>query len=289
MMEIREKAPAKINFGLDTLFRREDGYHELKMVMVSVDLSDYLTITSIPEKEIILTTNSAFLPCDRRNNVYQAAQKLMSRFDIQTGVKIHIEKNIPVSAGLGGGSSDCAAALRALNKLWNLGLTLDELALIGLEVGTDVPYCVFGNTSFITGVGEILEPLKDMMSCYVVIVKPAVSISTPTVFRSLDVEKVFHPNVDALAKGLDEQDYQKIIENMGNSLEEVTIQRVPKIARIKESMLKFGADVAMMSGSGPSVFCLVRQEKRAIRIYNALKGFNDEVYLSRILKGNVDI
>jgi len=284
MKEIREKAPAKINLGLDTVYKREDGYHELKMIMTSVDLSDHLTITSIPEKEIYLSTDSAFLPCDKRNDVYQAAKKLMTRYNVQTGVNIHIEKNIPVSAGLGGGSSDCAAALRALNKLWNLNLSLDELAAIGMEIGTDVPYCVYGRTSLITGKGECIHPIEDKLFCYVILVKPNMSVSTPSVFRALDVTQVAHPNIDALKEAIVAGNYQEMIRHMGNSLEEVTIKRIPKIAQIKESMLKFGADAAMMSGSGPTVFCLVKQEKRAIRIYNALKGFNDEVYMVRTLK-----
>lgn len=284
-MEIREKAPAKINLGLDTLYKRDDGYHELKMIMTSIDLSDHVTVSPLDQKEIILSTSSAFLPCDERNHVYQAAQKLMDRFGIQTGVRIHIEKKIPVSAGLAGGSSDCAAALRALNRLWNLDLSLSELAQIGAQIGSDVSYCIYGNTSLATGRGEHTKQIQDMPSCYVILVKPRISVSTPSVFKALDVNKAYHPNIDALEEAVQAGDYQKMIQNMGNSLEEVTMKRIPQIQHIKEAMLKFGADAAMMSGSGPTVFALVRQEKRANRIFNALKGFNEEVYLVRPIKG----
>ncbi|MDR2833082.1 MAG: 4-(cytidine 5'-diphospho)-2-C-methyl-D-erythritol kinase [Streptococcaceae bacterium] len=284
-MEIREKAPAKINLGLDTLYKREDGFHELEMIMTSIDLSDHITVSSLDEKKIQLTTNIAFLPTDKRNHVYQAAQKLMNEFNIQIGVKIHIEKTIPVSAGLAGGSSDCAATLRALNKLWKLNLSLDELANIGSQIGSDVPYCIYGNTSLVTGRGEIIQPIKDMPSCYVILVKPNQSVSTPTIFKALNVQEAHHPNIAALKWAIETNNYQEMTKHMGNSLEEVTVQRIPKIARIKDAMMKFGADVALMSGSGPTVFCLVKQEKRAQRIFNALKGFNEEVYLVRTIRG----
>ena len=148
-MEIIEKAPAKINLGLDVLYKRPDGYHELEMVMASVDLADRLTIEELPENQIHIETNKAFLPVDKRNNVYQAAQLLKERYNIQKGVKIAIQKQIPVAAGLGGGSSDTAAALRGMNRLWNLGLTDEALVEIGVKIGTDVPYCLYGTTSLL--------------------------------------------------------------------------------------------------------------------------------------------
>lgn len=283
-MEIMEKAPAKINLGLDVLKKREDGYHELEMIMASVDLSDRITVSSLDKKEIILTCSSSNLPLDRRNHVYLAAEKLMRRFNISTGVKIHIEKHIPVSAGLAGGSSDCAATLRALNRLWELDLSLEELAEIGEEIGSDVPYCIFGNTAFVTGRGEYVERLREFPCCYVILVKPRMSVSTAGVFKALDVKNAYHPNIHALKSAVVSGDYQEILKHMGNTLEDVTVKKHPIITQIKEAMMKFGADMALMSGSGPTVFCLVKQEKRAQRIFNALKGFNDEVHLVRMLK-----
>lgn len=283
-MEIIEKAPAKINLGLDVLHRRPDGYHELEMVMSSVDLSDHVLIEELPVNKIIVETNKAFLPVDQRNNVYQAALLMKQKFDIQKGLKISVQKNIPVAAGLGGGSTDCAAALRGINRLWNLGCSLEELAQIGLEVGTDVPYCVYGSTAFIGGKGEKIEPLPTMPQCWVVLVKPRMSVSTRTVFKEVDAQNLHHPDIASLVNAIEENDYQKMIQYMGNSLEDVTGRRHPVIHQIKERMRKYGADAALMSGSGPTVFALCQQRSRAQRVYNALKGFCEEVYLVRTLK-----
>lgn len=282
-MEIYEKAPAKINLGLDVLYKRADDYHELKMVMASVDLADHLKIESLPTNEIIVTSNKAFLPVDKRNNVYQAAELLKERYQIPKGVKITIEKRIPVAAGLGGGSSDCAAALRGLNRLWNLGLSMDELIEIGMQVGTDVPFCLHGTTAKISGKGENVTPIVPMPQCWVVLVKPRISVSTRKIFQIVDATQLEHLSIDDLIAAIEAQDYEAMIANMGNNLESVTIQKYPIVQKIKDKMLKFGADVAMMSGSGPTVFALCQKYSRAQRIYNALKGFCEEVYLVRTL------
>ncbi|MHC5372928.1 4-(cytidine 5'-diphospho)-2-C-methyl-D-erythritol kinase [Enterococcus sp. LJL120] len=283
-MEIMEKAPAKINLGLDVLGRRADNYHELAMVMTSIDLLDRISLEEIPENKIIVETNKAFLPTDGRNNVYQAISLIKRRYQIEKGVKVFIKKEIPVAAGLGGGSTDCAAALRGINRLWNLGLSLDELTEIGLEVGTDVPFCLHGNTALATGVGEKITHLPTMPQCWVVLVKPRFSVSTPTVFKDLVMEDVHHPDIEGLIDAIQTDDYQGMIQKMGNSLEAVTINRHPVIQQIKERMLKYGADVSLMTGSGPTVFGLCDKYSRAQRVYNALKGFCDEVYLVRTLK-----
>lgn len=283
-MEIIEKAPAKINLGLDVLYKRSDGYHELEMVMSSVDLADRLTIEELPTDQIIVETNKAFLPVDHRNNVYQAAAIIKERYQITKGIKISIKKEIPVAAGLGGGSSDCAAALRGMNRLWNLGLSYEELIDIGMEVGTDVPYCIYGQTAFIGGKGEEVTLIDPMPQCWVVLVKPRISVSTRTVFPEVETDKIHHPNIAALRQAINDGDYQEMLKQMGNSLEDITIQRHPVIQQIKDRMLKYGADVALMSGSGPTVFALCQQQSRAQRIYNGLKGFCDEVYLVRTLK-----
>lgn len=285
-MEIIEKAPAKINLGLDVLYRRElDGYHELEMVMSSVDLSDRLTIEELPENQIVVETNKAFLPIDKRNNVYQAAALLKERYGIEQGVKISIEKKIPVAAGLGGGSTDCAAALRGMNRLWNLNLSIDQLIEIGVEIGTDVPYCLHGTTSFIGGKGEIVRPLKPMPQCWVVLVKPRLSVSTRKIFQKVqDPNQLQHPDMERLSQAILDEDYEAMLQYMGNSLEDITIPKYPIVQQIKDRMIKYGADIALMSGSGPTVFALCRQHSRAQRIYNGLKGFCDEVYLVRTLK-----
>ena len=282
-MEIYEKAPAKINLGLDILYKRPDQYHELKMVMASIDLADHLKFETLPTDEIIVETNKAFLPVDKRNNVYQAAELLKQRYHIKKGIKISIEKNIPVAAGLGGGSSDCAATLRGLNRLWQLDLSLDELVDLGMQVGTDVPYCLYGTTSAVFGKGEIVQPIESMPQCWVVLVKPKISVSTRKIFQLVDVAQLFHPDIDELIAAIQAKDYLQMQKHMGNSLEQVTIDKYPIVAKVKDKMLQFGADVALMSGSGPTVFALCQKYSRAQRIYNALKGFCDEVYLVRTL------
>jgi len=252
--------------------------------MASVDLADRLTFEPLPEDRIIVETNKAFLPIDKRNNVYQAAEILKARYGIKEGIKISITKNIPVAAGLGGGSTDCAAALRGMNRLWNLNLSMDELVDMGVLVGTDVPYCLHGTASFITGKGELVQPLVPMPQCWVVLVKPRVSVSTRKIFQQLRAEELSHPNMAKLAQAILDQDYEAMIRYMGNNMEDVTIPKYPVVQRIKDRMMKYGADVAMMSGSGPTVFALCRNHSRAQRIVNGLKGFCDEVYLVRTLK-----
>lgn len=283
-MEIIEKAPAKINLGLDTLSRRDDGYHELAMIMASVDLADYVTVRDLPTNEIRVTTNKVYLPVDQKNHAYQVAMALKNRYKITTGVHINIDKKIPISAGLGGGSTDAAATARALNQLWNLHLPKKELAQIGLVAGSDVPYCVYGGTALITGIGDVVEPLVPMPASWIILVKPAVSVSTPKIFLALDVNKVFHPDIAALRNAIEDQDYFEMVKHLGNSLEEVTSERFPIVTKVKERMLRFGADGVVMSGSGPTVVGLCKNYSRAQRVYNGLKGFCDEVYLVRTLK-----
>lgn len=283
-MEIIEKAPAKINLGLDVIDKRKDNYHELEMVMTSVDLADRIHLEEIPEDEIKIESNKAFLPTDERNNVYQAIDIVKRRYQIKRGVRIYIQKKIPVAAGLGGGSSDCAAALRGINEMWGLGLSLEELSAIGLRIGTDVPFCVYGNTALVTGIGDEITPLPSIPQCWVVLIKPNFSVSTPTVFKDLVVDELYHPDIIALIDAIQKNDYQKMVARVGNALESVTVKRHPVIQQIKERMMKFGADVALMSGSGPTVFGLCDKYSRAQRVYNGLKGFCDEVYLVRTLK-----
>lgn len=282
-MEIIEKAPAKINLGLDVLYKREDGYHELEMIMSSVDLADHLSFKRLTNNQIVIETNKAFLPSDQRNNVYQAAAIIKERYGIKEGIKITIKKNIPVAAGLGGGSTDCAATLRGLNRLWALNLSMEEMIDIGMHVGTDVPYCLYGTTSFVAGKGEIVKVLKPMPPCWVILVKPRLSVSTRKIFQQVDTTNITHPAMKNLAEAILKQDYQAMLQYMGNSLEDVTIAKHPIIQQVKTRMVKYGADVALMSGSGPTVFALCQKQSRAKRIVNGVKGFCDEVYMVRTL------
>ncbi|CAM2899882.1 4-(cytidine 5'-diphospho)-2-C-methyl-D-erythritol kinase [Dellaglioa algida] len=283
-MEIREKAPAKINLSLDTPFHHQDGEQEWRMVMTSVDLADYLHIKSLEDRtDITVETDSGFLPCDHRNLAYQAAKILQDKFHINKGAQIHIKKQIPVAAGLGGGSSDAAAVLRALNKLWELKLSLAELAKIGLKIDSDVPYCVYSRTAHVTGRGEKIAILKELPPVWLVVAKPKISVSTPTIIRQIDYTHLVHPNVNAIVNAIEDDDVDALIDNLGNALEPITAERYPEITRLKKKMIKFGADAAEMSGSGPTVFAICRKKSRAQHVYNSLKGFCEEVYLVRPL------
>lgn len=282
-MEIIEKAPAKINLGLDALYKRDDGYHELATIMASVDLADKLIFRQRPDHEFILTTDSGFLPVDERNLIFQVVMLMRERYGISEGIEIDVRKRIPVAAGLAGGSSDAAATLRGLNRMWNLDLSLAELAEIGAEIGSDVPYCLWGNTALVTGRGEQIKHLPTIPQCWVVLVKPKLSVSSWKIFAALSMEEVIHPNIAALEKGIQAGDYQEMVKHLGNSLERFTIEKHPVVQQVKDKMIKFGADAALMSGSGPTVFALCEHYSRAQRVYNGLKGFCEEVYLVRTI------
>lgn len=279
-MEISEKAPAKLNFSLDTPFRHQNGEPEWKMVMIAVDLADYVHIKTLPNsRKITVFTDSGFLPSDQRNLAYQAAKMLRDKYQITDGVEIKIDKNIPVAAGMGGGSSDAAAVLRGLNKLWDLGLSKEDLAKLGLEIDSDVPFCIYSEPALVTGKGEIVTPIGDLPPLKLIIAKPKDSVSTPSILRKIDYNKIKHQNVDRVVSAIKEADYQTMVEAMGNTLEPITAKRHPEILKIKQKMIKFGCDVAQMSGSGPTVFGICQKDSRAQHIYNSLRGFCREVYV----------
>lgn len=283
-MEIIEKAPAKINLGLDVLYKRNDGYHELEMIMASIDLADRLTFTKTESNDITITTNSGFLPTDRKNNIFQAIEAMKKRYAFEGGVHVNLQKNIPVAAGLGGGSSDAAATFRGINRLFNLEATLEEMTELAIPIGTDIPFCLKGETALVTGLGEIVTPLKrPIPQSWVVLVKPKISVSTPRVFSKIDVDTLTHPNIKALQKAIEDNNYTEMTQHLGNSLESYTMKKFPVVKMIKEKMLDFGVDAAVMSGSGPTVIALCDKHSRAIHIANSLKGFCQEVYVVRTL------
>ena len=284
-MEIIEKAPAKINLGLDVMGKRPDGFHELAMIMVSVDLNDYVILKSLEMDRIIMTSDSPKMPHNEKNDVYKAALLIKEKYGITTGVEINLQKSIPICAGLGGGSSDAAATIRGLNQLWNLNMSREDMIEIGFEIGSDVPYCLEAGCSLITGKGELVERLDTCLSSWVVLVKPHFGISTRTIFPEIDPETISRVNISSLKEALLSKDYASVVKHMGNSLEDVTIKRKPFIQKIKDRMIKAGADVALMTGSGPTVFALCATEKRADRVVNSMKGFCKEVYKVRILQG----
>jgi len=281
---VYEKAPAKINLLLDVLGRRNDGYHELETVMTMVDLADRLELAELPEDRVELVSQSPAVPADERNLAHQAARLVKERFGVPKGVRITLHKRVPVSAGLAGGSSDAAAVLRGLNRMWRLGLSGEELESLGAELGSDIPYCVRGGTVLARGRGEILDNLPSPPPCWVVLAKPPVSVSTADVFARLNLGEIAeHPSVESMIDALRKRSLPGICGALSNVLEHVTLRLYPEIRRIKTCMEKMGADGVLMSGSGPTVFGLVAREEKAVRIAGGLRGFCKEVYAVRLL------
>ncbi len=282
-MRILEKAPAKINLSLDVTSKRPDGYHEVEMIMTTIDLADRIELTELPENVIRVASHNRFVPDDQRNLAYQAAKLLKERFQVKKGVSIMITKVIPVAAGLAGGSSDAAATLRGLNRLWDLKLSVEELAELGAEIGSDVSFCVYGGTALATGRGEKIRHISAPPHCWVVLAKPTIGVSTAEVYRRLNLQQVRHPDVQAMIDAIEEKSFQKVCGQLGNVLESVTLSLHPEVAMIKSQMKRFGADAVLMSGSGLTVFGLVQYESKVQRIYNGLRGFCDQVYAVRMI------
>ena len=258
------KALAKINLGLDVLGRRENGYHDVRMVMQTIYLYDNVTLNKTEEAGIQLKTNLSYLPVDENNIAYKAAKMLIEEFNIQEGVEIILDKHIPVAAGMAGGSSNAAAVLVGMNRLFGLGLSQQELKDRGVKLGADVPYCIMRGTVLAEGIGEILTPLAPMPKCFILVAKPGIGVSTKTVYEKLDAKEIEeHPDIDGVIAGLEEGDLKKIATSMGNVLENVTIPDYPIIEDIKNVMKEEGALNAMMSGSGPTVFGIFDDRKLA--------------------------
>lgn len=255
MDKIKLKALGKINLGLDVLGRRPNGYHDVRMVMQTVYLYDQILLEKTDKEGISLKTNLFYLPINENNLAYRAAKMLIDEFAIKEGVHISLEKHIPVAAGMAGGSSNAAAVLYGMNRLFQLGLTDQELMERGVKLGADVPYCIMRGTVLAEGIGEELTPLPAMPKCHVLLAKPPISVSTQKVYEKLDAQEVTkHPDIDGILLGLQTGDLKKITSSMGNVLENVTITEYPQIERIKDVMKEEGALNAMMSGSGPTVF-----------------------------------
>ena len=270
MNQVKIKAMAKVNLGLDVLRRRENGYHDVKMVMQTVDLYDELTVKREEGDTISITTNTGELPLNEDNLIYKAAKLLFDKAGISYGVSIHLEKNIPIAAGMAGGSTDAAATLLALNELFEFDYYKEELAEIGVKIGADVPYCIYGGTYLSEGIGEVLTKLPDAPDCYIVIAKPPISVSTKYVYENLHIETVTeHPDMDAMVDAIKNGSLKGVTDTMGNVLESVTVKKYPEIARMKQCLLDNGAENALMSGSGPTVFGIFREKEVA---ENALKG-----------------
>lgn len=248
-------APAKINIGLDVLRRREDGYHEVKMIMQSIRLFDRLTLTKTSEPGIHLHTNLRFLPVNEDNLVYRSAKLLMDEFGIQEGVDIRLDKRIPVAAGMAGGSTDAASCMLAMNDLFQLGLSKRSLMKRGVTLGADIPYCILKGTALSEGIGEKLSAIPETPDCYVLIAKPSFHVSTKFVYTNLVLdEHTEHPDIDGMIQSMKNNNLTGLCNQMANILETVTIPAHPEIADIKRCMMENGALGSLMSGSGPTVF-----------------------------------
>jgi len=283
--DISLKALAKINLGLDVVRRREDGYHEVRMIMQTIHLYDRLDIKRTKEPGIQILTNLSFLPVNENNLIYKAAKLLMDEFSITDGVSVKLDKRIPVAAGMAGGSTDAAAMLIGVNRLFSLGLTKRELMERGVQIGADVPYCIMRGTALAEGIGEALSPLPPMVKCPVLIAKPSISVSTKFVYQNLKLDDTtIHPDIDRLIDDIKAKNLHDIAAHMGNVLETVTIPNYPVIDEIKKHMLSNGAVGAMMSGSGPTVFGLFDDEDTAKKAYKAMRSSHlaRQVYLTSV-------
>lgn len=283
--DISLKALAKINLGLDVVRRREDGYHEVRMIMQTIHLYDRLDIKRTKESGIQIQTNLSFLPVNENNLIYKAAKLLMDEFSITDGVSVKLDKRIPVAAGMAGGSTDAAAMLIGVNRLFSLGLTKRELMERGVQIGADVPYCIMRGTALAEGIGEELSPLPPMVKCPVLIAKPSISVSTKFVYQNLKLDDTtIHPDIDLLIDDIKAKNLHDIAAHMGNVLETVTIPNYPVIDEIKKHMFSNGAVGAMMSGSGPTVFGLFDDEDTAKKAYKAMRSSHlaRQVYLTSV-------
>ena len=282
MDTIRLKARAKINLGLDVVRRREDGYHEVKMVMQMLRLYDQIDIEKTQESGIFVRSNLSFLPTDERNIAYKAAKVMIDQFG--QGVIIRIEKHIPVAAGMAGGSTDCAAVLYGMNKLFGLRLNQKKLRELGVKLGADVPYCLMRQTALSEGIGEILTPISPLQDCPILIAKPSVSVSTRHVYEHLKLdEQTMHPDIDGIVTALADGDLYGVTDRMANVLETVTVPEHPVIDEIKKQMMASGAVNALMSGSGPTVFGIFDDEEKAKKACEDMKasGLARQIYLTR--------
>ncbi|MDO5417132.1 MAG: 4-(cytidine 5'-diphospho)-2-C-methyl-D-erythritol kinase [Lachnospiraceae bacterium] len=271
---LKLKAYGKINLALDVLRRREDGYHDVRMIMQTVGIYDQVDLMRRKEPGITVETNLSYLPVNENNLVYQAAALLMDEFQVEQGLHIRLKKFLPVAAGMAGGSSDAAAVLFGVNKMFRLGLSREELMERGVKIGADVPYCILRGTALSEGIGEMLTPLPPMPQCQIVIAKPGIAVSTKYVYENLhanDLKKEQHPDIDGMVEAIRRQDIYQIAGKFGNVLELVTAEKYPVIEKIKDVMREYGAVNALMSGSGPTVFGLFTNPKAAQDAYEELR------------------
>ncbi len=286
MDRVVTKAYAKINLGLDVLRRRPDGYHEVKMIMQTVDLYDVLLVSKKEEDTITISTQNEDLPVNEDNLIYKAVKLMKEVYGFPGGVHVELVKNIPIAAGMAGGSTDAAAAMRAINTLFELNRPLKELESHAVKIGADVPYCIQGGTVLSEGIGELLTDLPDAPQCILLIAKPDIMVSTKYVYENLNLQGITnHPDIDAMVQAIKKGDAQAMLEPMDNVLATVTEEKYGIIKEIKQTMKRNGAIKAMMSGSGPTVFGIFETMVQAATAFDSIKekGMAREIFISKFV------
>ncbi|MBD5444892.1 MAG: 4-(cytidine 5'-diphospho)-2-C-methyl-D-erythritol kinase [Lachnospiraceae bacterium] len=286
MKQITKNAYAKINLALDVLRRRPDGYHDVKMIMQTVDIYDTLTFTEKEESGIVLKVDNSELSAGKDNLICRAAERLFAESGVTKGVEILLTKRIPIAAGMAGGSTDAAATLHGLNELFELGYSLEELQKIGVELGADIPYCLMGGTALSEGIGEVLTRLPSPPQCSLVVAKPDINVSTKFVYENLHAENLpYHPDIDGMIEAVKSGNLNKVADKLGNVLETVTVKEYPVIDEIKELMKSEGAENALMSGSGPTVFSIFVNEETAKNVAEQIRqrGLAKQVFMTKFI------
>ncbi|MCM0649756.1 4-(cytidine 5'-diphospho)-2-C-methyl-D-erythritol kinase [Clostridium swellfunianum] len=277
------KAYAKINISLDVVGKREDGYHLLRMIMQNIDLYDLININKA-KSGINISSNKPYIPTDERNLAYKAAKLFMDKYDIQGGVDISIRKNIPVAAGLAGGSTDAAAVLKGMRSIFEINIDNEELMELGLKIGADVPYCILGGTALCEGIGEKITQLKSFSNHIMIVVKPSFGVSTKEVYQGLDISKIYkHPDTERLIQAVENNDLKYVCNNMKNILENVTLRKHGILKDIKNEMIRMGALGTMMSGSGPTIFSFFDDMVKAQHCFEKFKTRYNETFITRTI------
>lgn len=288
MDSLHIKAYAKINLGLDVLRRRPDGYHEVKMIMQTVGIHDDLEFQRLSEDRIVISVDQKELPADESNLIWKAAKRMKEEYGIAEGISVKLTKRIPIAAGMAGGSADAAATIHAVDALFGLGLTLEQKQAFGVKLGADIPYCLMGGTALSEGIGEILTALPDVSQAELVIAKPDLDVSTKFVYENLHADRLeAHPDIDGMAESIRRGDLGGVTVRMGNVLETVTCRSYPVIERMKDILKENGADNALMSGSGPTVFGVFSDREKAEQARRAMEesGLARQLFLTGFVKG----
>ncbi|BEP27746.1 4-(cytidine 5'-diphospho)-2-C-methyl-D-erythritol kinase [Helicovermis profundi] len=287
MNELKVMGYAKINLLLDVISKLDNGYHSVEMIMHQIDLYDNIIIKKIDKNDIIISSNVSYIPTGEKNIAYKAAKLMIDKYSLNCGFEIAIEKNIPVAAGLAGGSTNAAVVIKAINKICDLKLTINEMMNLGVQIGADVPFCILGGCAVAKGIGEELVSLESVDNIWLVLTKPNLSVSTQKIYNKLDLNLIeSHPNIDKMLNALSERNIYKISNSMSNVLENVTIELYPVISKIKSKMIEYGAIGSMMTGSGPTVFGIFKSKEKAEKAYTHLIRKYRQTYLTRTFSDN---